>query len=67
MILPQAARISIPPTVGFAVQLIKNTSIAAIIEFAVSGSLFKEISPVAHFCRRQRVLSQRVLQDRDSR
>jgi polar amino acid transport system permease protein len=32
-ILPQAARISIPPTVGFAVQLIKNTSIAAIIGF----------------------------------
>jgi polar amino acid transport system permease protein len=31
--LPQAARISIPPTVGFAVQLIKNTSIAAIIGF----------------------------------
>ena len=32
-IRPQAARISIPPTVGFAVQLIKNTSIAAIIGF----------------------------------
>jgi polar amino acid transport system permease protein len=32
-ILPQAARISIPPTVGFAVQLVKNTSIAAIIGF----------------------------------
>ena len=33
VILPQAARISIPPTVGFAVQLIKTTSIAAIIGF----------------------------------
>jgi len=33
VILPQAARISIPPTVGFVVQLIKNTSIAAIIGF----------------------------------
>jgi polar amino acid transport system permease protein len=33
VILPQAARISIPPTVGFAVQLIKNTSIASIIGF----------------------------------
>jgi polar amino acid transport system permease protein len=33
VILPQAARIAIPPTVGFAVQLIKNTSIAAIIGF----------------------------------
>src|SRR5258708_2775665 len=33
VILPQAARISIPPTVGFVVQLIKTTSIAAIIGF----------------------------------
>jgi polar amino acid transport system permease protein len=33
VILPQAARISIPPTVGFAVQLVKSTSIAAIIGF----------------------------------
>jgi polar amino acid transport system permease protein len=33
VILPQAGRISIPPTVGFAVQLIKSTSIAAIIGF----------------------------------
>lgn len=33
VILPQAARISIPPTVGFAVQLIKSTSIAAIVGF----------------------------------
>jgi polar amino acid transport system permease protein len=33
VIMPQAARISIPPTVGFAVQLIKSTSIAAIIGF----------------------------------
>lgn len=33
VILPQAMRISIPPTVGFLVQLIKSTSIAAIIGF----------------------------------
>jgi polar amino acid transport system permease protein len=33
VILPQAMRISIPPTVGFIVQLIKNTSIASIIGF----------------------------------
>jgi polar amino acid transport system permease protein len=33
VILPQAMRISIPPTVGFVVQLIKNTSIASIIGF----------------------------------
>lgn len=33
VILPQAGRISIPPTVGFIVQLIKSTSVAAIIGF----------------------------------
>jgi len=33
VILPQAMRISIPPTVGFVVQLIKSTSIASIIGF----------------------------------
>ncbi|MDI4666254.1 amino acid ABC transporter permease [Xanthobacter autotrophicus] len=33
IILPQAVRISLPPTVGFLVQLVKNTSIAALIGF----------------------------------
>jgi polar amino acid transport system permease protein len=33
VILPQAARVAIPPTVGFLVQLIKNTSVAAIVGF----------------------------------
>jgi len=33
VILPQAFRISIPPTVGFLVQLVKATSVAAIIGF----------------------------------
>lgn len=33
VIIPQALRISLPPTVGFVVQLIKNTSLAAIIGF----------------------------------
>jgi polar amino acid transport system permease protein len=33
IILPQAFRISIPPTVGFLVQLVKSTSVAAIIGF----------------------------------
>ena len=33
VILPQAFRLSIPPTVGFLVQLIKATSVAAIIGF----------------------------------
>lgn len=31
IILPQAFRISLPPTVGFLVQLIKNTSVASLI------------------------------------
>ena len=33
VILPQAARISIPPTVGFLVHVIKGTSLAALIGF----------------------------------
>ncbi len=33
VILPQAARIATPPTVGFMVQLVKNTSLASIIGF----------------------------------
>ena len=33
VIAPQAVRIAIPPTVGFLVQLIKNTSLAAVIGF----------------------------------
>jgi polar amino acid transport system permease protein len=33
VIIPQAVRVSIPPTVGFTVQLIKNTSLAATIGF----------------------------------
>lgn len=33
VILPQAIRISIPPTVGFMVQLIKNTSLASVVGF----------------------------------
>lgn len=33
VILPQAFRISIPPTVGFLVQLVKNTSLASVIGF----------------------------------
>jgi polar amino acid transport system permease protein len=33
VVLPQATRIAVPPTVGFLVQLIKGTSLAAIIGF----------------------------------
>jgi polar amino acid transport system permease protein len=34
VILPQAFRIAIPPTVGFSVQVVKGTSVASIIGFA---------------------------------
>lgn len=33
VIIPQAVRVSIPPTIGFIVQLFKNTSLASIIGF----------------------------------
>jgi polar amino acid transport system permease protein len=33
VILPQALRIAIPPTVGFAVQLVKGTALASVIGF----------------------------------
>jgi len=42
VILPQAARIALPPTVGFLVQIVKNTSIASIIglvELTQAGKL----------------------------
>lgn len=33
VVLPQALRLAVPPTIGFLVQLIKNTSLASIIGF----------------------------------
>ena len=33
MVLPQALRIAIPPTVGFLVQVIKGTALASVIGF----------------------------------
>ena len=33
VILPQAARIAVPPTVGFSVQVVKGTALASIIGF----------------------------------
>lgn len=33
IILPQALRLSLPPTVGFLVQLVKNTSIVSVVGF----------------------------------
>jgi polar amino acid transport system permease protein len=47
VILPQAFRIAIPPTVGFLVQLIKGTSIASIIgfvELARAGQLIVNVT-----------------------
>src|SRR5260370_19629811 len=41
IIVPQATRLAIPPTVGFLVQLIKNTSLAAVIGFI-------QLPPAAH-------------------
>jgi polar amino acid transport system permease protein len=49
VILPQAIRIATPPTVGFTVQIIKNTSLASVIGFVelaragqiINNSLFK--------------------------
>jgi polar amino acid transport system permease protein len=34
VIAPQAARIAVPPTVGFLVQLLKSTSLASVIGFS---------------------------------
>jgi polar amino acid transport system permease protein len=42
VILPQAVRIATPPTVGFMVQIIKNTSLASVVgfvELARSGQI----------------------------
>lgn len=49
VILPQAARIATPPTVGFTVQLVKNTSLASVVGFleltrsaqVINNSLFQ--------------------------
>ncbi len=49
VILPQAVRIAIPPTVGFMVQVIKSTSLASVIGFVeltraaqiVNGATFR--------------------------
>ncbi len=42
VVLPQALRIATPPTVGFMVQIIKNTSLASVVgfvELARSGQI----------------------------
>ena len=47
VVLPQALRIATPPTVGFAVQAVKNTSIVSIVnvvELARAGQLVNNVS-----------------------
>lgn len=63
VILPQAVRIATPPTVGFMVQLIKNTSLASVVGFVeltraaqvINNSLFQPflvfgIAAAFYFC-----------------
>ncbi|SAK57463.1 amino acid ABC transporter permease [Caballeronia ptereochthonis] len=63
VILPQAVRIATPPTVGFMVQIIKNTSLASVVGFVelarsgqiINNSLFQPfivylIIAAVYFC-----------------
>lgn len=55
VVAPQAVRVAIPPTVGFLVQLVKNTSLASLIgyvELTRAGQLVSNItfSPLPVFC-----------------
>lgn len=63
VILPQALKIATPPTVGFLVQLIKNTSLASVVGFleltraaqVINNSLFQPflvfgIAALLYFC-----------------
>jgi polar amino acid transport system permease protein len=54
IVLPQALRVAIPPTVGFLVQLIKSTSLAALVGFVEvyrAGQMINNatIRPIAIF------------------
>ncbi len=55
VVLPQAMRIAIPPTVGFMVQIVKNTSLASVIgfvELARAGQIVNNstFEPFVIFC-----------------
>ena len=60
VILPQAIRIATPPTVGFMVQIIKNTSLASVVGFVelarsgqiINNSLFEPFLIYTHHRRR---------------
>ncbi|MEN5082470.1 amino acid ABC transporter permease [Bosea sp. TWI1241] len=47
VVLPQAFRLAVPPTVGFMVQIVKNTSVASIIGFVEltrAGTLMNNVT-----------------------
>jgi polar amino acid transport system permease protein len=55
VVLPQAMRLAIPPTVGFMVQIVKNTSLASVIgfvELARAGQIVNNstFEPFTIFC-----------------
>ena len=55
VVLPQAIRIAIPPTVGFMVQIVKNTSLASVVgfvELARAGQIVNNstFEPFIIFC-----------------
>ncbi|SJZ86105.1 polar amino acid transport system permease protein [Enhydrobacter aerosaccus] len=55
VVLPQALRVAIPPTVGFMVQIVKNTSLASVIgfvELARAGQIVNNstFEPFTIFC-----------------
>jgi polar amino acid transport system permease protein len=63
VILPQAVRLATPPTVGFSVQIVKNTSLASVVGFVeltragqlINNSIFQPfliyvIVAVIYFC-----------------
>jgi polar amino acid transport system permease protein len=55
VVLPQAFRIAIPPTVGFMVQIVKNTSLASVVgfvELARAGQIVNNstFEPFIIFC-----------------
>lgn len=55
VVLPQAVRIAIPPTVGFMVQIVKNTSLASVVgfvELARAGQIVNNstFEPFVIFC-----------------
>ena len=66
VVLPQAIRISLPATIGFLVQLIKGTSLAAIVGFtelarAGHDRLEPDLQAAARLRRRRRPLLHHLL------